>query len=148
MGKTRRTPTKRARGGLQGGGGRRSAVARANGAGPTADLPTGGPVGADAANTGLEHAKLAEPNNSIGTTTTPYDALRLKAVRALEKLCDSDKTPANVRASAARTLLEYVGAIGSKAKRDEDQGLEGLDLEPETMTLADIDRELLRLGQV
>jgi hypothetical protein len=72
----------------------------------------------------------------------------LKATSALEALCDSDNTPPNVRASAARTLLELVGAIGSKAKREEDQELDGLSLEPETMTLADINRELERLGQV
>jgi hypothetical protein len=74
--------------------------------------------------------------------------LRLKAETALEKLLDEPAAPANVRASAARTLLELVGAIGAKAKGASDQELNDKDLEPETMTLADIDRELQRLGQV
>jgi hypothetical protein len=73
--------------------------------------------------------------------------LRGKAEAALEKLCDDPLTPPNVRASAARTILELTGAIGSR-KREEDQVDAQLGLEPEAMTLDDIEREILRLGPV
>jgi hypothetical protein len=121
---------------------------RAIGADTTADLATGQPVGSNAVGEGISHTALGKPDLSVNSTTINYISLRLKAIRALEILCDSDATPPNVRASAARTLLELVGAIGGRAKREEDQDLNDLSLEPETMTLQDIDRELLRLGEV
>jgi hypothetical protein len=71
----------------------------------------------------------------------------LKAEAALVELCESRSTPPNVRAAAARTLLELTGAIGAR-KRDEDQGLTGSWLEPETLTLEAIDAEISRLGEV
>jgi hypothetical protein len=73
--------------------------------------------------------------------------LRLKAEAALEQLCEGDSTPPNVRAAAARTLLELTGAIGAR-KREEDQSLAGSGLEPEALTIDDIDREITRLGEV
>ena len=53
-------------------------------------------------------------NNRLDPThqtdqTEKYRTLRLKAEAALERLVDAEATPANVRASAARTLLELVG---------------------------------------
>jgi hypothetical protein len=74
--------------------------------------------------------------------------LRLKAETALEQLCDNKRTPPNVRAAAARTLLELVGAIGAGRKREEDQGASAEGLEPETLSLDDIDRELRKVGEV
>ena len=118
------------------------------GADATANLATGQSVGSDAASQGISHTALGEPDLPVNSTTTDYISLRLKAVLALEKLLDDPAAPANVRASAARTLLELVGAIGGRVKREEDQDLNDLSLEPETMTLQDIDRELLRLGEV
>jgi hypothetical protein len=149
MGKAGSAAVKRTVSGRQGQSRKRRPIAdRAGGIDPAANLPTSGPVVADAASKGLEDAKLGEANNPVGTTTTRYLGLRLKAELALEKLLDEPAAPANVRASAARTLLELVGAIGVKAKREGDQDLNDLSLEPETMTLQDIDRELLRLGEV
>jgi hypothetical protein len=74
--------------------------------------------------------------------------LRLKAEAALEQLVTNTRTPANVRAASARTLLELVGAIGSGRKREADQGVDGNGLEPETLTLDDIERELRQVGEV
>jgi hypothetical protein len=74
--------------------------------------------------------------------------LRLKAEVALENLLDEPTAPPNVRAAAARTLLELVGAIGARSKREDDQGLRDDGFEPESMTLADIEREIDRLGRV
>jgi hypothetical protein len=76
-----------------------------------------------------------------------YRALRLKAEAALEVLVGDAGVPANVRASAARTLLELVGAIGARAKGNTDQELSDDGLEPESMSLADIDRAITLLGQ-
>jgi hypothetical protein len=89
---------------------------------------------------------LGEPDSPIKTTGSRFLRLRLKAETALEQLVDNADIPANVRASAARTLLELVGAIGPKAKGEADQALSDGDLEPEAMSLADIDRELQRLS--
>ena len=72
----------------------------------------------------------------------------MKAEVALEALCDSPRTPPNVRAAAARTLLELVGAIGAGRKRESDQEVSNGVLEPEALSLADIDRELKQLGEV
>ena len=153
MGPTRQAAKNRKDGSgksLKGRGGRNIKVDadRAIGADATADLEERQSVGSDAAGESISHSALGEPDFPVTSTTTDYLSLRLKATRALEKLCDSDATPANVRAQAARTLLELVGAIGARSKRDEDQDLNDTTLEPERMTLQDIDRELLRLGQV
>ena len=127
------------------GGGRRPNLGRVTRANAVADLPTSRPVGTHAIDPSVGHHELVGVGQA--DTGAAFSALRLKAIRALEKLCDSDRTPPNVRASAARTLLELVGAIGARSKREEDQDLNSLALEPETMTLQDIDRELLRLGE-
>jgi hypothetical protein len=72
----------------------------------------------------------------------------LKAEAALEQLVANPRTPANVRAASARTLLELVGAIGSGRKREQDQDLNGNGLEPELLSLDDINREIGKLGEV
>jgi hypothetical protein len=77
-----------------------------------------------------------------------YRALRLKAEAALEELVANPRTPANVRAASARTLLELVGAIGSGRKREGDQDVSSNGLEPELLSLDDIDREIGKLGEV
>ena len=77
-----------------------------------------------------------------------YRRLRLKAEAALELLITAKGVPANVRASAVRTALELVGAIGAKAKAQEEQELSGDELDPETLTIEGIDREIHRLGRV
>jgi hypothetical protein len=74
--------------------------------------------------------------------------LRLKAEAALEELVANPRTPANVRAASARTLLELVGAIGSGRKREADQGVDDNGLEPEMLSLDDIEREIGKLGEV
>jgi hypothetical protein len=70
----------------------------------------------------------------------------LKAEAALENLCDATSTPANVRAMAARTLLELTGALGRY--REQDQSLSVKGLEPDGLTLEDIEAEILRTGEV
>jgi hypothetical protein len=70
--------------------------------------------------------------------------LRLKAQTALEELMEDQTTPANVRAVAARTLLELVGAIGARRKTEQEQRLED-SLDPDNLSLGDIDRELSKL---
>lgn len=77
-----------------------------------------------------------------------YGRLRLKAEAALEKLIDAPGVPPNVRAAAVRTALELVGAIGARAKAQHDQDDKGDELDPDTLTVEDIDREILRLGRV
>jgi hypothetical protein len=84
----------------------------------------------------------------IGQTSTRYRALRLKAEAALEDLVVDPAVPPNVRAASARTLLELVGAIGSGRKREQDQDLNGSGLEPELLSLDDINREIGKLGEV
>lgn len=84
---------------------------------------------------------LAKPNSSTITKTKHYQRLRGKAETALEKLVSDVDTPSNVRVASARILLELVGAIGAKApKHEQEQGLEDEGLEPETLSLADIER--------
>jgi hypothetical protein len=89
---------------------------------------------------------IPKANSSTITETKRFHALRGKAEAALETLVSDTSCPPNVRAAAARTLLELVGAIGAKApKHEADQGLDDGGLEPESLSLADIDRELRRL---
>ena len=85
---------------------------------------------------------------SLRRAVTSYLGLRLKAEAALETLITAPGVPANVRAAAVRTALELVGAIGAKAKAQEEQELSGDELDPETLTIEGIDREIHRLGRV
>ena len=77
-----------------------------------------------------------------------YRTLRLKAESALEKLIETPGVPPNVRAAAVRTALELVGAIGSRAKDQRDQEDTADDLDPERLSVEDIDREIAKLGRV
>jgi hypothetical protein len=77
-----------------------------------------------------------------------YGSLRLKAEAALEKLIETPDVPPNVRAAAVRTALELVGAIGSRAKAQQDQEDKADDLDPERLSVEDIDREITKLGRV
>ena len=77
-----------------------------------------------------------------------YRSLRLKAEAALEILITAPGVPANVRAAAVRTALELVGAIGSRAKDQRDQEDSADELDPERLSVEDIDREITKLGRV
>ena len=74
-----------------------------------------------------------------------YRSLRLKAEAALELLITAKGVPANVRAAAVRTALELVGAR-SKDQRDQEDSAD--DLDPERLSIEDIDREIAKLGRV
>jgi hypothetical protein len=107
-------------------------------------IPTSFPMGPNPTNQSLANPSLAIPHPNL--ETAHYRGLRLKAEAALEQLLSEESVPPNVRAAAARTLLELVGAIGARApKHEAEQGLDDAGLEPEGLSLADIDRELRRL---
>ena len=72
----------------------------------------------------------------------------MKAEAALELLITANGVPANVRAAAVRTALELVGAIGARSKDQRDQEDADGVLDPERLTVADIDREIDKLGRV
>lgn len=142
-----------------GGKGRR--VPRSNGRGPiaghtvrtdeVADVPERKRLDEDEAGAGLDQraSGLREPDSSIKSTRNKiYERLRLKAESALEKLITAPGVPANVRASAVRTALELVGAIGSRSKDQRDQEDAAIDLDPERLSITDIDREIGKLGRV
>ena len=90
-----------------------------------ADVPQGGRLDADEIGEGLDErdSGLHEPDLSIKSTRDAkyYGRLRLNAEAALEKLITTPGVPANVRASAVRTALELVGAIGARSKDQRDQ---------------------------
>ena len=147
MGQARKASADRQKRGVQGRNPRRPDPAAAELPPQPPTVQTSRSERSDENDPSIRHPSLVQPNSP--DQTARYRALRLKAELALEKLCDINSlAPPNVRASAARTLLELTGAIGPKAKDDRDQGLADSDLEPERMTLADIDREIRRLGEV
>ena len=90
---------------------------------------------------------LGDRDETINQTKR-YQGLRLKAEAALEMLITAKGVPANVRASAVRTALELVGAIGARSKEQRDQEDADGTLDPERLTVADIDREIGKLGRV
>ena len=85
---------------------------------------------------------------SVDETNSRYQRLRLRAERALSVLIDAPGVPANVRSAAIRTALELVGAIGARSKDQRDQEDADGSLDPEHLTVEDIDREILKLGRV
>lgn len=93
---------------------------------------------------GLADGKL----DAVDETNIRYRGLRLKAEAALELLVTARGVPANVRASAVRTALELVGAIGPRSKEQRDQEDTLGELDPESLSVADIDREIGKLGRV
>jgi hypothetical protein len=102
-------------------------------------------MGSDAVCESVDDRQLAQFNQAV---TTSYSGLRLKAERALELLVTADGVPANVRAAAVRTALELVGAIGARAKAQADQDDRVDELDPERLSIEDIDREIGKLGRV
>ena len=142
-------------------GGKGGRVSRGNGRGPigghtarayeVADVPQGKRLDEDEIGEGLDQraSGLHEPDSSIKSTRNKiYERLRLRAEAALERLVEAPGVPANVRASAVRTALELVGAIGTRSKEQRDQEDSATDLDPERLTVADIDREIGKLGRV
>ena len=101
-------------------------------------------MGSDAVCEGVDDRQLAQSNQAVAG----YIGLRLKAEAALEMLITAKGVPANVRASAVRTALELVGAIGARSKEQRDQEDADGTLDPERLTVADIDREIGKLGRV
>ena len=146
MGQARKASANRAKRGVQGGGGRR-AVANAGARIDQAPrVSPGQRLDTDTIGEGVADGRVAEPGQAIETTN--YSGLRLKAEAALEKLITAPGVPANVRASAVRTALELVGAIGARSKDQRDQEDADAALDPERLTVADIDREIGKLGRV
>ena len=101
-------------------------------------------MGSDAVRESVDDRQLAQSNQAV----TNYTGLRLKAETALEKLIEAPGVPANVRASAVRTALELVGAIGARSKDQRDQENADGVLDPERLSVEDIDREINKLGRV
>ena len=97
---------------------------------------------------GVGYGSLASANVAAADETRNYSGLRLKAEAALELLITAPGVPANVRASAVRTALELVGAIGARSKDQRDQEDADAALDPESLSVADIDREIGKLGRV
>jgi hypothetical protein len=128
---------------------RRTIAAPADRNAQIAGVPEGGSMDADEACEGVDLAVgLREPNSSIISTVEIYRRLRLKAETALEKLITAPGVPANVRAAAVRTALELVGAIGPRSKDQRDQEDSADELDPERLSIEDIDREIGKLGRV
>jgi hypothetical protein len=136
-------------------------VSRGDGRGPiarhtaridaVADVPEGGRLDENEIGEGLDQrtSGLREPDSSIKSTREKiYERLRLKAEAALERLVEAPGVPANVRASAVRTALELVGAIGVRSKDQRDQEDADGVLDPERLSIEDIDREIHKLGRV
>jgi hypothetical protein len=130
------------------GDGRGQVKRAAGGVGAPASLHNGRSEDANAPDRGLWNSGLAATLNETDQERfARYQRLRLKAEAALEELCEDAGAPPNVRAAAARTLLELTGAIGAR-KREEDQDHARNGLDPEALTLDDIDREISRIGEV
>jgi hypothetical protein len=128
---------------------RRAIPASADRIAQVAGVSEGQRLDADADREGVDLATgLREPNSSIISTVEIYRRLRWKAEAALEKLVEAPGVPANVRAAAVRTALELVGAIGSRAKDQRDQEDRADDLDPEQLSIEDIDREIKATGRV
>ena len=144
MGPAREVAEDRKNGGVQGRS-RRGAHKRAASRIDQADgLSAGERLDAEPHVEGLANGKL----DAVDETNIRYRGLRLKAEAALELLITAKGVPANVRASAVRTALELVGAIGARSKDQRDQEDADGSLDPESLSVADIDREIGKLGRV
>ena len=144
MGQARKASAVRAKRGRQGGNGREPNTSAGPGADKAVGLPPGEHMDAGKDGEGLADGSLG----SADETNTRYRRLRLRAEAALELLITARGVPANVRASAVRTALELVGAIGARSKDQRDQEDADAALDPERLTVADIDREIGKLGRV
>lgn len=144
MGKAGKVSAVRSKRGVQSRNGRRAIAGGAARIDQASSLPTGERLGPYAVRESLDDRQLAQVDQAI----TNYTGLRLKAEAALELLIIAPGVPANVRASAVRTALELVGAIGARSKEQRDQEDRADDLDPERLSIADIDREIAKLGRV
>lgn len=127
-------------------GGKRRASANADARTDAADgVSAGERLDAEANGALLGNGGLAAADEADETN---YRRLRLKAERALSVLIDAPGVPPNVRSAAIRTALELVGAIGVRSKDQRNNDEEGLELDPERLTVEEIDREIHKLGRV
>ena len=145
MGQARKASAVRAKRKVQSCGGRGAVASRASRIDQASGLSAGERMGPHAVREGVDDRQLAQFNQAV---TTSYSGLRLKAEAALEKLVEAPGVPPNVRAAAVRTALELVGAIGSRAKDQREQEDRADDLDPERLSIEDIDREISKLGRV
>ena len=150
MGSPRKAPAKRAKRGVQGGNGRGQRRTAVNRADADAGLSAGERSNTHANGALLGNGGLADADETDNQTSQArrYAGLRLKAERALSVLIDAPGVPANVRSAAIRTALELVGAIGARSKDQRSDNEDNLELDPERLTIEDIDREIGKLGRV
>jgi hypothetical protein len=147
MVQARKAPTKRPKRGVQGGNGRGQRWTAAVRADADAGLSAGERSEQAANGKSLGHRSVVDFDET-NSQAERYTALRLKAEAALELLVNAPGVPANVRAAAVRTALELVGAIGARSKDQRDQEDSADDLDPERLSIEDIDREIDKLGRV
>ena len=148
MGQARKASANRKGGGHSSRRGGRTIAGRPNGAGAIVDLSKRESVDADTIGEGVGNGRLDELGETDKSSRDRYFSLRLKAEAALEILIEAPGVPANVRASAIRTALELVGAIGARSKDQRDQEDADGVLDPERLSVEDIDREINKLGRV
>jgi hypothetical protein len=135
--------------GVQSGDGRGPVARAASGADTVAGVSAGKRLDTSEDGAGVGNGSLASVDETvIASASRDYSRLRLKAEAALELLVSGPGVPPNVRAAAVRTALELVGAIGSRAKDQRDQEDRADDLDPERLSIEDIDREIGKLGRV
>jgi hypothetical protein len=135
------------RGGVQGRNGRGPIASAGAGADQAAGVSAGERLDEGQAGASVGHDSVVAVDAAVGEPRK-YFRLRLKAEAALELLVTAPGVPANVRASAVRTALELVGAIGARSKDQRDQEDAATDLDPERLSVEDIDREIAKLGRV
>ena len=144
MGQARKTAAVRAKRSRQGRSGRRQSADRGSRIDADVGVSPGQRLDEEADGESLDDGSLA----SVDETNSRYRRLRLKAERALSVLIDAPGVPANVRSAAIRTALELVGAIGARSKDQRNTDESDLELDPERLTVEDIDREIGKLGRV
>lgn len=144
MGKARKVSAVRSKRGVQSRNGRGAVAGGASRIDQASSISAGERMGPHAVRKGVDDRQLAQSDQAV----TSYSALRLKAEAALEILIEAPGVPANVRAAAIRTALELVGAIGSRSKDQRDQEDRADDLDPERLSIEDIDRAIKELGRV
>jgi hypothetical protein len=144
MGQARKASAVRPKRRVSSGDGRGAVAGGASRIDQASSVPAGERMGPHAVRESVDDRQLAKSDQAV----TSYSGLRLKAEAALEVLITATGVPANVRAAAVRTALELVGAIGSRAKAQSDQEDRADDLDPERLSVEDIDREIAKLGRV
>jgi hypothetical protein len=147
MGGARKVAAKRSKRGVSRSNGRGKRQTTADRVDADADLSRSERSSEDAIDPSLGHGCLAD-SGETDNQETRYGRLRLKAERALSVLIDAPAVPANVRSAAIRTALELVGAIGVRSKNQQNNDENDLELDPERLTVEDIDREIYKLGRV